>query len=323
MGHATRSIPLIYQLLRDENKVIIASDGDALALLRKEFGDKVIFETLPSYNILYTKKRFLFHLNLVKQTPHILQNIKAENKVVATLVEKYHPQKIISDHRYGVYHSNVHSIFLGHQLFLDFPQSKFIEKIANNLHRQKIDAFDEIQVPDLPPPNNISGKLSDYKHPNIHYIGMLSRMQKMETVLKYDICVVLSGPEPQRTVLENILINQLESTNYKVAFIRGLIGEKSSIESENNKINILNYYHTNELNQIMLASKVIICRSGFSSIMDLVKLKKRAILIPTPELPEQNYLAKRMHKLGWFYTVDQENLDIEKAMQDYLKFKVD
>lgn len=322
LGHATRSIPFIYKLLKDNHKLIIASDGDALALLKKEFGENVIFETLPSYNIKYTKKRFWFHLNLVKQTPHILQNIKAENKVVAALVEKYQPQQIISDHRYGVYHLKVHSIFLGHQLFLDFPQNKLIEKIANNLHRQKIDVFNEIQVPDLPPPNNISGKLSNYQHPNIHYIGTLSRMQKMETVLKYDICVVLSGPEPQRTVLEDILIKQLENTHYKVAFIRGLIEEEYIVNNEHKNIEILNYCHTKELNKILMASKVIICRSGYSSIMDLVKLQKQAILIPTPELPEQNYLAKRMFELGWFYTVEQENFDIEKAMKDYSKFKV-
>lgn len=322
LGHATRSIPLIDQLLKDKNKVIIASDGDALILLKKEFGDKVIFETLPSYNIRYTKKRLWFHLNLVKQTPHILQNIKAENKVVAILVEKYQPDRIISDHRYGVYHSKVHSIFLGHQLFLDFPQNKLIEKMANKLHRQKIDVFDEIQVPDLPPPYNISGKLSAYEHPNLNYIGALSRMEPLKTTLKYDICIVLSGPEPQRTVLENILMKAIEKTHYKVAFIRGLIEDKNHLKSDNKQIEILNYCHTQALNKIMTASKVVICRSGYSSIMDLVKLQKQAILIPTPSLPEQNYLAKRIQDLGWFYSVEQESFDIEKAMKEYSKFKV-
>jgi hypothetical protein len=140
LGHATRSIPVIKALLAQNHKVIIASDGDALTLLKKEFEGEV-FEVLPAYNAKYTKNKLFFNLKIVQQIPHILTTIANENITTQSICKKYNIDTIISDNRYGVYNKNIHSIFLSHQLHLYFPHNKLVEKTANYLHLKKIENY--------------------------------------------------------------------------------------------------------------------------------------------------------------------------------------
>lgn len=318
LGHATRSVPVIKALLTQNNKVIIASDGDALTLLQKEFEGQ-FFIKLPAYNANYTKNKLFFNLNIVKQIPHLLSTISQENLATDAICKKYNIDVIISDNRYGVYNQNVHSIFLSHQLHLYFPQNKLIEKTANYLHLKKIENFQELWIPDFEPPNNLSGILSKIKFKNQKHIGLLSRMQPMQTNQVFDCCVVLSGPEPQRTVLEQILLRKCQTTHLKIAFVRGVFTEENpNISFKNQESQVFNYCHTEQLNQLIYASNWVVCRSGYSSVMDLVALQKKAVLIPTPGLPEQNYLAQYLKENGWFYSVEQENFDFE-SVQDLLE----
>jgi len=71
----------------------------------------------------------------------------------------------------------------------------------------------------------------------------------------------------------------------------------------------------------MLETPVIISRSGYSTIMDLVRLNKSAILIPTPGQTEQEYLAKLMMERKWFYAVSQNDFNLEMACKKYFEYK--
>ena len=118
------------------------------------------------------------------------------------------------------------------------------------------------------------------------YIGIQSRFTfRKNERKKYDICAIISGPEPQRSILEKIITRQLKTYTGNSIIIQG----KTEITSKNhiNNITILSNANSKEINQIILSSKLVISRSGYSSIMDLYKLKARSILIPTPGQYEQ------------------------------------
>jgi predicted glycosyltransferase len=175
--------------------------------------------------------------------------------------------------------------------------------------------FDAIWVPDHPEPPGLADTLSHGKavHQEVNYIGILSRMEYLETEIEYDLAVVLSGPEPQRTYLEHRLLEQILALPLKSIVIRGKTHTKEHYYAAD-QVEFVSYLTSKELNKVLLASKWVICRSGYSSIMDLVVLRKKALLIPTPGQTEQEYLAQQLAQKGIFLIQNQENLDLEKAI---------
>jgi uncharacterized protein (TIGR00661 family) len=168
-------------------------------------------------------------------------------------------------------------------------------------------------VPDLKGAYSLSGKLSQNSMQNIpiKYIGPLSRFHKVDSEINYDILILLSGPEPQRTILEEKLLNTFESYKGRLLFVKGLVeNEQKRIEKGN--ITIYNFMTTEQLEQRINESELVISRSGYTTIMDLAKLHKKAFFIPTPGQFEQVYLAKRMTDLGIIPSCNQDDFTIEK-----------
>jgi uncharacterized protein (TIGR00661 family) len=315
LGHATRSLPLIKELQSRGHKIIIAADGQASELLKKELPG-MVHEELPGYNIRYSESEKNFNSTIIRQIPHILRTIEKENQAVKMLVQHYKPDVIVSDHRYGFFHPGVASVFVAHQLHLYYPQNKPVQAVANFLHRKRIEKFDRVWIPDLPPPDNLSGILSNIHHKQSQFIGPLSRFVKRNQEKKFDICVILSGPEPQRSILEKLLKEPCEKSDRKIAFVRGVFNSgELEIFFKHPQSRLFNHCTGNELNLLIEQSDTIICRAGYSSVMDLTILQKRAVLIPTPGLPEQNYLADYLKNKGWFYSTSQDKFDLETALK--------
>lgn len=291
MGHATRCVPIINALLKANYEPVLASDGDALLLLQKEFPLLKSVE-LPSYNIRYPKNGKFFTFQLLLQIPYIISAIKKEQKMVAQLIDKENIVGIISDNRFGVYSEKVPSVYVTHQLKVLSGKTTFI---TSKIHQQFIRKFDECWVPDMKGLSNFSGALGHLKKPyfNLKYLGILSRFQPKQGEIKYDLLLLLSGPEPQRTLLENKLLKELQHFKGEILMVRGVLNTTSEIKAPNN-FNIVNYLLANELQDAINQSKVVIARSGYSTIMDLAALGKKAIFIPTPGQFEQEYLAKSL-----------------------------
>ncbi len=295
LGHATRCIPIIYALQRANFTPILASDGDALALLKKEFPTLEAL-TLPEYDIKYTKKGWFFKLKLALQLPKIIKTAKQEQKLVAKLVTENRIDGIISDNRFGVYNATVPSIYITHQLTVLNGCFTFF---SSKIHQHIIRKFKECWIPDFNTTDNFTGKLSQFKNKNFFakHIGVLSRFQKTKTTTQYDYLVLLSGPEPQRSLLKEKLLLEFKNTDKKVAFVLGNLASKQTFVQQNNII-IYNFMTSKALAEIIQGSKVIIARSGYTTIMDLAILHKKAFFIPTPGQTEQLYLAKRLQQLG-------------------------
>lgn len=312
LGHATRCIPLIRELLSVGHKVILASDGGALMLLQKEFPELESIE-LPSYNIEYSRKGSGLKLKLFLNLPHIRKTIKRERKLVKMLVKEGKIDGIISDNRLGVHSKKVPSVFVTHQLNVLSGNTSWLSSKA---HQKVIKKFDECWVPDIEGPGNLSGKLGHLKKPSfsIRYIGLLSRMEPKGLPIEYDILCLLSGPEPQRSMLEEKLLHELRPSNRKILMVRGVVEGESYSETEDN-LTIVNFLTTEALEQAIGQSEMIIARSGYTTIMDLAALNKKAYFIPTPGQYEQEYLANRLKMKRLVPSCKQDDFRIEKLKE--------
>jgi uncharacterized protein (TIGR00661 family) len=316
LGHATRCIPIIYSLIALKIEVVIAADGAIKNLLQKEFPD-VVFTVLKGYKIHYSKSRRWFYGSLLLQFPKTLWRIYHENRWLKKMIAAHHIDAVISDNRFGLYTSKVPCIYITHQLKIKTGNS-VTEWIAQKIHYHFINKYTCCWVPDNESPGNLAGALS---HPQklpataIKYIGPLSRLKKMLVEKKYDLLVLLSGPEPQRTLFEKLLMQELESFEGTCLIVKGLPGSTAKeTGTESNRKIIVNHLSAADLNIVMQQSAMVICRSGYTSVMDLALLQQKAILIPTPGQTEQEYLAEYLMQQKLFFCIPQQDLSLKEAL---------
>jgi uncharacterized protein (TIGR00661 family) len=308
LGHATRCIPIIRELEKNGFTPILASDGVALQILEKEFPHLKALK-LPSYEIEYAKNGADFKWKLIKNSPKMIDAIFEEKKTVKKWITEHNLHGIISDNRLGVYSKKIPSVFITHQLNVLSGKTTWI---SSKLHQHFIKKFNECWIPDIEKQPNLTGKLGHLKKTdlNLKYLGPLSRLEKKDLPIKYDLMIILSGPEPQRTYLEQKLKKEVTQFNGKVIFIRGVIEPGQKIEETEN-VSYYNFMTSNELETAFNESAMVLCRSGYTTVMDLAKLGKKAFFIPTPGQFEQEYLAKRLKRNDFVPYAKQDDFKIE------------
>lgn len=308
LGHATRCIPIIYHLLRHGNEVLLASDSEALALLGSEFPD-LPSQKLPTYGISYPTSSMLF--NMAIQAPRILAAANAERKVIAQVATEWQADIIISDNRLGCYSPTTTNIYLTHQVTIPH-RSWLIRSLASRAHRTFINQYDACWIPDYRDERSLSGDLVKGKISTKKiFIGPLSRLEACTQASQYDVTAILSGPEPQRTYLERDLLSIFKNIDHlNICLIRGTSAKDPSLSTAlPNHIALYGLLGSTDVNHILCQSNIIICRAGYSSIMDLVKINKPAVLIPTAGQYEQLYLAAHLDGRFGFKTLSQKNID--------------
>lgn len=313
LGHATRCIPIIQALLDYGHQPFIASDGVALSLLQKEFPNVPSFE-LPSYKITYAEKGKNFKIKMIWDSPKVVKAIALEKKAVKKLVKEHQLDGIISDNRLGAYYKKVPCVFITHQLNVLSGNTTWMSSKA---HQKIIQKFDACWVPDVEGKPNLTGKLGHLKKSKlkIAYLGPLSRFEKKELPLVYDLMVLLSGPEPQRTFLEEKLLEELTQFEGNILFVKGKIESEQTVEEmqlPKGSINLYNFMQSETLQTALNQSKKVLCRSGYTTVMDLAKLEKKAFFIPTPGQYEQEYLGKRLQKKRIVPYCNQEDFTLSE-----------
>lgn len=316
LGHATRDIPIVKRLRDAGCRVIIATEAPLSTIFQESFPG-IETDYFPGPKIRYHKSGSLLW-KLLLQVPGMCYWLLKERLAIKQLVRKYKPDCIISDNRYGVKHKNVYSIILTHQLMIKLPGLiRFLEKPLHYFVKWLIQAFDECWVPDNPRPNSLAGDLA-HKYPfpeNAKLIGPISRfmdngdsvVQNRSHLAKYKNLVVLSGPEPQRSILKKLLISQLSVIDEKSIILCGNPDENQKTnEKMSDNLTFVPHLNPEKLRLLMSDCPTVICRSGYSSIMDLWFLKKSAILIPTPGQTEQEYLAE--HNKNRHFYIRQEDI---------------
>ncbi|RMG84769.1 MAG: glycosyltransferase, partial [Bacteroidetes bacterium] len=258
LGHATRCIPLIRAFIRKNWRVVLASDGRALDLLKAEFPQLPCLE-LPPYNITYPSENMLW--NMAWQAPKMMRAIRREHAAIEDIVRKYAPKVILSDNRFGCFSNATLNIFLTHQIHLQTPLP-FFNPVANLFNHHFIKNFNQCWVPDFEGIPNLSGRLSHGKPPiPTRYIGPLSRMKFEKRLQKFEAIAVLSGPEPQRTFLEEQLIRQSEKTGMTMLLVQGKT-EQRQTDIPYKNIRRVSFMTSEKLNEAILESGIVICRSG-------------------------------------------------------------
>ena len=311
LGHASRSLPLIKHYLQQGHDVIAASDGEALMMLRKELPDQKVLQ-LPNYGIHYYSKYMPF--NMLRYGPGMLKAMNTEHELTAAVVRREKIDCIISDNRYGCYYDGLPSALITHQLQV-FTGQKLLDMYIRRQIRGWFRKFSEVWIPDQRPPHNITGDISDIDTTPVpkYYLGVISELHCKPGAGMYDAVAVISGPEPQRTNFEELVIRQLSSMEGKYAVVCGKPGIDKTIREEKN-LTIIPYMSRAQLSGLLDKTEVVIARSGYTTLMDLANTGHKAILCPTPGQYEQIYLADRLASMGQCVYKRQENLQLQKAL---------
>ncbi|UCH13581.1 MAG: hypothetical protein JSV22_10780 [Bacteroidales bacterium] len=326
LGHASRIIPVIYELIQYKYDVYIGADGSALELLKQEFpGLKHI--RFPSFTITYGKKKSIV-LQMFIQVPKIILGIIREHIALKKLINSYSLDFIISDNRFGLWSKKALTVYITHQINIKLPSTlRFFESLINKINRLIILKYNQCWIPDFAHhKNNLTGELSHNNNipNNAKFIGPLSRFKLYSgdntyaEKFKYDILVIMSGPEPQRTMLEEILTREIKKSEYKTLIVQGKPGVKLFSNITDN-ITRISHLSTGEFLQTVNRSKYIICRSGYSTIMDLITLKRNAILVPTPGQTEQEYLAGYLSE--FFCSIEQNKIKLEDIINRLQRYQ--
>ena len=286
-----------------------------MLLLQKEFPNLKSY-LLPNYHITYAKSKWFFKIKLLFRLPLIIFAIIKEKQRIDEIVKNENVVGIISDNRFGVFNAKIPSVYITHQITV---LAGLFTCITTKIHQKIIQNFDECWIPDISNSENFSGKLGHVKHTfKSKYIGILSRFKPQNLDIKYAFLVLLSGPEPQRTLLENILLKELKNVTKPVLFVRGVFSDKELISTQQN-IEIVNYLLGENLEKALNQSNLVIARSGYSTIMDLAVLGKKAYFIPTPGQTEQMYLAKLLKKKQIASFAEQHKFQLS-AIEDTTNF---
>lgn len=323
MGHTTRCLQIIKHLLLNNWDVYVAAEGASLKRMTDTYPEVKPIE-IKGYQIRYSKYAWAFRLKIISQIPKILSAIKHEKKWLKKQYEQYKFDCIISDNRYGLYHPFVYSIIMTHQLQILSGWGKIADFCLRMLHYKIIRHFNKIWIVDNET-NPLAGKLS---HPpnipsNARYIGILPQFDNL-TVFptnllkqqKKHILLLLSGPEPMRTRLETKLIKQirlLQSDDYFFEIAAGNIAAKTPINMPSNTIYHKQMY-SEQLAKAIQKAYLVICRSGYSTLMDLFGMQRKALIIPTPGQTEQLYLAQYLNGKYGFQAIKQRKISLNEIL---------
>lgn len=304
LGHATRCVPIINDLTNQGNKVIIAADEGPLAFLQKEFPDHE-FIIFPGFSPKYSRSNTQV-FRMMRAFPGALRDFRRDHKTVESIVKNYNIDTVISDNRFGCWSKQAHSVFMTHQLHIQVPKVwKWATPIINLFNNSYIKKYDEVWVPDVEDEPSLGGKLS---HPalngvNTKYIGHLSRFSSDNqsfTEKTNKFLVILSGPEPQRTMFENIVLKQARETKDNILILRAKPDSSELLRDVPDNVSMFNHVDDDMFVKLVNSAEIIICRGGYSSLMDLKALGRTAFLVPTPGQTEQEYLARHLSKKqGW------------------------
>ena len=294
LGHATRCLPVIAELERQGAEVHLASAGRAAALWRAERPDLPLYD-LPPYAVRYATGNMV--RNFLPQLPHLVRTVRAEHRALDRLITAHRLDAVISDNRYGCYSRRVPSVFITHQLRIQMP-APWPSAPANWVNHRLIRRFDQCWVPDYAEAPGLAGALAHGPNlPPATYVGLLSRLQAVKVPQRYRWLALLSGPEPQRTYLERAISQQAATANGPALIIGGHPGggRPSALPDH---VEYRPFETGQALAEAIAASEVVVCRSGYSTLMDLAVFGSKALLVPTPGQTEQEYLATALAEDG-------------------------
>lgn len=322
LGHATRDLPLLRRMIKAGHTLTLVGIGRSLDLLKDELKDACSYFTIPDSSSVYSERDFSV-TRFLSYFPIYMSEIVQEHSQIKKLIKREKYERIISDNRYGVYNKEIPSYLISHQLrFIAPGRVKLFEMATEGFNYSFFKYnFSKFLVPDYkedPLSGDLSHNLKYFKEKRIEYLGVLSDLKKRETAEDIDYFISLSGPEPQRTILEKKIFEQAPLLKGKVVIA---LGKPEDPRDETaNHLRVFGYLGRKRQEEIMNRSKLVITRPGYTTIMELSLLGKRALFIPTPGQTEQVYLAEYHKKRRNFYCVGQDKLNLTRDVEEAKKY---
>jgi UDP:flavonoid glycosyltransferase YjiC (YdhE family) len=325
LGHAGRVTPIIRELLKYGYEVTIATSGGPLEMLKKEFPD-CHFIFFQDYPAPYSSTRF-FLPKFALSIPNLSKALADEKKIADSLLSNNKYDMVISDSRLGVYSDKIPSFFISHQLRFSLPYYiKPVETFSLYINEYFHKRFERIIIPDNNPDTVcLSGKLCQSTrrttNAKAYYAGILCPSHKMDVPEDLDFLVSISGPEPQRSKLEEILLRQVQKLPGKKVVLLGRPQDNFEKKLDRDTT-VKSYVSHEEKNVLMNRAKFVISRSGYTTMMEMAELdKKRGFFTPTPGQTEQEYLSEYYEKQRWFPSKSQYELDLLKDVERAMEYK--
>jgi hypothetical protein len=320
LGHATRTLPIIRKTVEEGHEVTVVASGRALNMLKQELGPGPSFASLEDYHPPDTLIPSYLALGTLLRFPLYVTAMLHEREFVRRLLAHQRMDVIFSDNRFGFYSRHVPSYFMSHQLRILNPLGdKVLEDGTEIYNRYFFNRYAGVLVPDFEE-DGLAGRLahnlSIINEKLLTYIGVLSEFNYHPTVQDVDVFVSISGPEPQRSSFEGLIRRQMDGYEGKVVVSLGKPEDNGHAAP-----NLKGYLGREEREDMLNRSKIVVARSGYSTLMDLCSLRKKGFLIPTPGQLEQEYLAKHHMERRRFYSVQEKDVDFREQLDEALSFR--
>jgi UDP:flavonoid glycosyltransferase YjiC (YdhE family) len=317
LGHATRSLPLIHGLLDARCEITVVSTGRALLVLREELGASCAFLDWPETSQPAVRSPLLFYLNGAWLLRGFLATFRRDRERTAALVSDRRIDAIVSDGRYGITSDDVPSYHVGHQLHFVAPfRLVCLETWMEQWNARRLAAARRILVPD-DEVDRLTGKLSHglrfFPREQVTHLGIISPIRRLPMPPDVDVFITMSGREPQRAALERRVLSQLPRTRRRIVVSLGR-PEGRAVRTVHGAT-VHDYLGRSEQEAYLNRSRIIVARSGYTSLMELATLGKPALLVPTPGQTEQEYLADYHRRRGTYHAVAQRSLDLERDLE--------
>ena len=304
LGHAARCVPLVNRFLAQGDEVVLGGDGESLVLLRKHFPTLQTIR-FADLSLSYSAGKSQVGA-MLRALPKIVRAAWADHRLLGELLDSELFDLVVSDNRFGLFSRKTRCVYVTHQLHIRLPRRyRRLEPLASRLHGWIGRHYTEVWVPDYDEAErSLSGALGHtekQRYGTVRYIGPLSRFDGRENPMRpsridrFEVVAVLSGLEPQRSMLEEEIVSRYSGKKERVLIVEGK-PSKPMLQVTRGNICIVPYIDDAPLMDVLQKAKRIIARSGYSTIMDLATLEllDRAELIATPGQPEQEYLQERL-----------------------------
>ena len=321
LGHATRSLGLIRALLAHGDAVtIVIAPGPGMRLLQSELGDACDFHPFRDTPAPFSRYPAIFYLRMAAAMPWVLAGYRREHRLAERLVKERRYDCVVSDSRLGLWSRAVPSYCIFHSIHQRVPfLSRSTERFVEWGQRDLLKGFTKVLIPDIADGGGLSGWLGhdpafDWGKGRLVYIGPLSSVPRMDVEQDVDVFFSVSGIEPQRGLLEDMVLEALPKLSGRIVVTLGRPhndGERREVAGAT----VYGYLDRRRQAEMLNRARLVMTRSGYTTLMELAGLGRKALFVATPGQSEQEYLARLHREHGYVWSVDQKHLDIPRDIE--------
>ncbi len=321
LGHATRSLVLIRALIeRGDHVIILMQPGPGMRLLQSELGDACEYYPFRDTPAPFSRYPAVFYLRMATAMPWVLAGYRREHRLTEKLVAERRLDCVVSDSRLGVWSGQVPSYCIFHSIHQRVPFfSRFTERFVEWGQRDLLKGFSKVLIPDVADGGGLSGWLGhdpafDWGDGRLVYIGPLSSVKRIDCEQDIDVFFSVSGIEPQRGLLEKLVLEALPGLSGRIVVTLGRPHDDGECR-EIAGASVYGYLDRERQGEMLNRAKLVFTRSGYTTLMELAGLGKHALFVATPGQSEQEYLARFHRERGHVWSVEQKHLDIPRDIE--------